>query len=46
MVKVQDSDKYGLKRLESKNARNAIIKKLAVQRKEAEFRNQKPEKCG
>ncbi|MBA7590190.1 hypothetical protein ES708_32298 [subsurface metagenome] len=30
MVKVQDSDSYGLKRLESKNARNAIIQKLAV----------------
>jgi hypothetical protein len=30
MVKVQNSDSYGLKRLESKNARNAIIQKLAV----------------
>jgi len=30
MVKVQHSDSYGLKRLESKNARNAIIQKLAV----------------
>jgi hypothetical protein len=30
MVKVQSSDSYGLKRLESKNARNAIIQKLAV----------------
>ena len=30
MVKVQDSDSYGLKRLESKHARNAIIQKLAV----------------
>ncbi len=30
MVKVQDSESYGLKRLESKNARNAIIQKLAV----------------
>jgi hypothetical protein len=30
MVKVQDSDSYGLKRLESKNARNAIIQKLAI----------------
>jgi len=29
MVKVQDSDSYGLKRLESKNATNAIIQKLA-----------------
>ena len=28
MVKVQNSDSYGLKRLESKNARNAIIQKL------------------
>lgn len=30
MVKFQNSDSYGLKRLESKNARNAIIQKLAV----------------
>ena len=30
MVKVQNSDSYGLKRLESKSARNAIIQKLAV----------------
>lgn len=30
MVKVQDSDSYGLKRLESKNARNAIIQKLTI----------------
>ena len=30
MVKVQSSDSYGLKRLESKNARNAIIQKLSV----------------
>ena len=30
MVKSQNSDSYGLKRLESKNARNAIIQKLAV----------------
>ena len=30
MVKVQDSDSYGLKRLESKHARNAVIQKLAV----------------
>jgi hypothetical protein len=29
MVKIQNSDNYGLKRLESKNARNAIIQKLA-----------------
>jgi hypothetical protein len=31
MVKVQDSDSYGLKRLESKNGRNAIIQKLDEQ---------------
>ena len=30
MVKVQESDSYGLKRLESKSARNAIIQKLSV----------------
>ena len=30
MVKVQIPDSYGLKRLESKSARNAIIQKLAV----------------
>lgn len=30
MVKVQNSGTYGLKRLESKQARNAIIQKLAV----------------
>jgi hypothetical protein len=30
MVKFQNPDSYGLKRLESKNARNAIIQKLAV----------------
>ena len=29
MDKIQDNDAYGLKRLESKNARNAIIQKLA-----------------
>jgi len=30
MVKVQNPDSYGLKRLESKNAKNAIIQKLAI----------------
>ena len=30
MVKVQEKDPYGIKRLESKNAKNAIIQKLAV----------------
>lgn len=30
MVKVQSKDPYGIKRLESKNAKNAIIQKLAV----------------
>lgn len=29
MVKLNDSDSYGIKRLESKNAKNAIIQKLA-----------------
>ena len=29
MDKIQNSDAYGLKRLESKNAKNAIIQKLA-----------------
>ncbi len=29
MDKIQDNDAYGLKRLESKNARNAIIQKLS-----------------
>lgn len=29
MVKLNDSDSYGIKRLESKNAQNAIIQKLA-----------------
>lgn len=29
MVKVQSNDSYGIKRLESKNAKNAIIQKLA-----------------
>ncbi len=29
MDKIQNNDAYGLKRLESKNARNAIIQKLA-----------------
>ncbi len=29
MVKINDSDSYGIKRLESKNAKNAIIQKLA-----------------
>lgn len=29
MDKIQNNDAYGLKRLESKNAKNAIIQKLA-----------------
>ena len=30
MIKITDSDSYGIKRLESKNAKNAIIQKLAT----------------
>ncbi len=30
MIKLNNSDSYGTKRLESKNAKNAIIQKLAV----------------
>jgi hypothetical protein len=30
MVKIQNNDSYGIKRLESKNARNAIIQKLST----------------
>ena len=30
MIKITDSDSYGIKRLEPKNAKNAIIQKLAA----------------